>query len=178
MQVLLKTLLLGLIVCVLALGSAGCRKRGNDGDGTPGGDDLEIEAVYDIEIGEGEWEVPEAVNAKAAGIYQTVYYDLSKSHIREESRVVLEAIADDLNENRRRYLRAVGHCCDLDTNEYNFALGERRAASVKAYLVALGVDAGRIRTLSKGEEEPAVPNDGKEGNRRQNRRVEFRIVDK
>ena len=172
---LCKVSLLGLIICCLAFGTLGCRKKGGDGDGAP--EDIgEIESIYDIEIGENEWEAPEAVSPEIASIYKTVYFELDKSDIRAESRSVLEAIADDLRATRGRYLRAVGHCCERGTNEYNFGLGARRAESVKAYLVALGIDAGRIRTLSKGEEEPAVLGHD-EASLTENRRVEFWIVD-
>ncbi len=174
---LFKASLLGLVICCLALGTLGCGKKRGADDGVPEGLG-EIEAVYDIEIGESEWAAPEAVSPDIAETYKTVYFDLNESTLREETRRVLEAIADDLKANRDRYIRAVGHCCDRGTNEYNFGLGERRAESVRAYLAALGVDAARIRTLSKGEEEPAVPNEDKEENRRLNRRVEFWIVDK
>lgn len=174
---LLKASLLGVLICCLVVGTLGCRKKGRGADGVPGEDLGEIEKVYDMEIGEGDWEAPDAISPELANVYQTVYFDLDKSTLRPASRAVLEGIADDLNANRYRYVRAIGHCCDRGTNEYNFGLGERRAESVKAYLVALGVDPGRIRTLSKGEEDPAVPNID-ESNRSQNRRVEFWIFEK
>jgi peptidoglycan-associated lipoprotein len=173
---LCKASLLGLIICCLAFSTLGCRKKTAADNGTP--EDIgEIESVYDIEIGENEWQAPEAVSPEIGSIYRTVYFDLDKSDIRPESRPALEAIADDLKATRGRYLRAVGHCCERGTNEYNFGLGARRAESVKAYLVALGVDSARIRTLSKGEEEPAVLGHD-EASLSQNRRVEFWIVDK
>jgi len=175
---LFKASLVGLVVCMLVVGMFGCRKKSgeSDLDGVPG-EPIEIEDVADVVIDEGEWMAPDAVDAETAGIYKTVYFGLNKSDIREDARPVLEAIADDLRSNKGRYLRAVGHCCELDTNEYNFALGERRAKSVRAYLVALGVDAGRIRTLSMGEEEPADPGHD-EAALRKNRRVEFLVADR
>jgi len=174
---LLKASLLGVLVCCLVVGTLGCRKKGRGDDGMPEEGLGEIEKIYDIEIGEGEWDAPSAISSELAEVYQTVYFDLNKSTLRPASRAVLEAIADDMRANRHRFVRTIGHCCDRGTNEYNFGLGERRAESVKAYLVALGVDPGRIRTLSKGEEEPAVPNID-ESHRAQNRRVEFWLVEK
>lgn len=164
-----------LVICCLALLGFGCRKKG-------GSDDIDVipNGEYgksEVEIEEGDWEAPEAVDAELGAVYRTVYFDLDKSVIRPEHRATLEAIADDLAANRGRHVRAVGHCCELDTNEYNFGLGERRAESIRAYLVALGVQAGRIHTLSKGEEEPADPGND-EAAYRKNRRVEFFIVDR
>ena len=164
------------MICALAFGTLGCKKKGGTDDGVP--EDLgEIEQIYDIEISEGEWTAVEAMSPEVAGIYKTVYFDYDKSAIKPEFYSILEAIADDLTANRGRYVRAVGHCDERGTNEYNFGLGERRAESVKSYLVALGIEAGRIRTLSKGEEEPGDPGHD-EAAWAKNRRVEFFIVDK
>jgi peptidoglycan-associated lipoprotein len=166
---LFKASLLGLMICALAFGTFGCKKKGQASEGVPG-EGIEIEQMYDVEISEGDWGV-------APANYETVYFDFDKSNIKPEFRGTLEAIADDLKANSHRFVRAVGHCDERGTNEYNFGLGERRAESVKAYLVALGVEAGRIRTLSKGEEEPADPGHD-EAAWAKNRRVEFFIFDK
>jgi peptidoglycan-associated lipoprotein len=65
-----------------------------------------------------------------------------------------------------------GHTCDIGTNEYNLALGERRANSAKTYLESLGIAPTRISTISYGEERPLFSNTD-EGNRSKNRRDEF-----
>jgi len=160
-----KVLLKGLFICCLAFSLiGGCRHKG--GAETPTTDIVGGEIPYEtVPIDETAWQKANP------DIYQTVYFDLDKSAIRPEAQPVLEAVAEDLKANPKLFLRCVGHCCDLGTNEYNMGLGERRAASVRAYLVELGIEAGRIRTLSKGEEEPAVPNT--DDQRHLNRRVEF-----
>jgi peptidoglycan-associated lipoprotein len=170
---LFKVSLLGLMVCALAFGMLGCKKKGTAGEGAPEG--LEIEQMYNVPITEEEW--VKAAGSEVAGIYQNIYFDFDKSDIKPEFRPILEAVADDLKANRGRFVRAVGHCDERGTNEYNFGLGERRAESVKSYLVALGVEAERVRTLSKGEEEPADPGHD-EAAWAKNRRVEFFTVDK
>jgi len=70
-----------------------------------------------------------------------------------------------------------GHCDEKGTNEYNLALGERRAGSVKKYLVSLGIDEKRISTISYGEERPLDPGHN-EGAWAKNRRVEFIVLSK
>jgi len=165
MRYQVKVLLKGLFICCLAFSViGGCRDKGKKDEVTPDviGENL---LDYSVPISEDEWQRADPA------VYQTVYFDLDKSTIRAESVPVLEAVADSMKANRTLFLRCVGHCCDLGTNEYNFGLGERRAAAVRGYLASLGVDADRIRTLSKGEEEPAVPNTDEE--RYLNRRVEF-----
>ncbi|MBN1916413.1 MAG: OmpA family protein [Verrucomicrobia bacterium] len=170
--VLLQVLLVG----CLAFSLIGCRKKTTETDGMPYENVGEIEISEDFIISNDAWIEPAEMGGETASIYKTVYFELDKSTIRAEFQPVLEAIADDLKANPKRFVRATGHCCDLGTNEYNFSLGERRAESVRVYLVALGIDAGRVRTLSKGEEEPAAPNT--DAQRELNRRVEFGLYDR
>ena len=68
-----------------------------------------------------------------------------------------------------------GHTCDLGSDAYNMALGQRRADSVKTYMTEKGIDAGRLTAKSFGETTPAVPNTD-EANRKLNRRAEFKIT--
>ncbi|MDH3258580.1 MAG: OmpA family protein, partial [Deltaproteobacteria bacterium] len=68
-----------------------------------------------------------------------------------------------------------GHCDERGTNEYNFALGERRAEAAKQYLINLAVESSRISTISYGEERPLDPGHT-EGNWGQNRRAQFVIL--
>jgi peptidoglycan-associated lipoprotein len=67
-----------------------------------------------------------------------------------------------------------GHCDDRGTNEYNLALGQRRAESAKKYLIQLGVSSKRIFTISYGEEKPLNPNQSEEA-WAENRRDHFMI---
>jgi len=72
-------------------------------------------------------------------------------------------------------LRVAGHTDDRGSDEYNIALGQRRAVTVREYLAARGVDASRLDVVSFGEEMPAVPGED-EGAWAQNRRAEFEVV--
>jgi len=89
-----------------------------------------------------------------------------------KSKENLEKLAGWMKKTEMAKIQIEGHTCDIGTNEYNLALGERRANSAKTYLEGLGVSSGRISTISYGEERPLVPNTD-EGNRSKNRRDEF-----
>ncbi len=107
-------------------------------------------------------------------IFKTIYFDYDKSNIRPEFQPVLENISKWLAKNAGQQLLVEGHCDERGTDEYNLALGERRALSVRRYLVALGVLADRLHTISYGEEKPAVPGSN-EAAWSKNRRAEFKI---
>jgi peptidoglycan-associated lipoprotein len=84
----------------------------------------------------------------------SVYFDLDKSVLRADARETLNRQAEWLSHYADKIITVEGHCDERGTREYNLALGERRAAAVKSYLEALGVDGSRIRTTSYGKERP------------------------
>ncbi len=83
-----------------------------------------------------------------------VYFDLNQFTLRDDARPVLDAQASWLQRYGDVRVRIEGNCDDRGSTEYNFALGARRAQSVKDYLVQHGVSAGRIETVSYGKEHP------------------------
>jgi len=85
---------------------------------------------------------------------QDVFFDYDKSVIRPDAREALDEDLSVLNENPGLRVVIEGHCDERGTNEYNLALGERRAKAVRTYLMAGGVDSDRISTISYGEERP------------------------
>lgn len=85
-----------------------------------------------------------------------VFFDFDKYNLGAESRRILEKQAVWLKKYRVVTVTVEGHADERGTREYNLALGERRANSVKDYLVALGVAADRIRTISYGKERPVA----------------------
>jgi peptidoglycan-associated lipoprotein len=91
-----------------------------------------------------------------------VFFDFDKSDIKPEGRAVLQRQADWLKKYPNVTVTVEGHCDDRGTREYNLALGERRATAVKKVLVALGVPANRVSTISYGKERPAVPGDNEQ----------------
>jgi peptidoglycan-associated lipoprotein len=85
-----------------------------------------------------------------------VFYDFDKSDLRPDARGTVEALAVWLNNYPAATLTIEGHADERGTREYNLALGDRRANSVRDYLAALGVSANRLSTISYGKEKPAV----------------------
>lgn len=105
-------------------------------------------------------------------IMGTVYFDFDKSDLSDSAKTQLDAKVPLLAKRPTLRIRVTGHTDDVGSAEYNLALGLRRAAEVKAYLVAGGVNASRIDIFSLGEEQPAVPGTSEEA-RAKNRRAEF-----
>jgi len=95
----------------------------------------------------------------------------------DSARSAIQKNADWLKRWTSVRVRVEGHADARGTNEYNFALGERRASAIKEYLIALGIAAARIETVSKGEEDPICKEDG-ESCWEQNRRGHFVITAK
>ncbi len=117
-----------------------------------------------------------AAKASAAVALETVYFDFDKSDLRKDSRDVLSKNAEALlKQVADAKIQIAGHCDERGSDEYNLALGERRAKSVAKYLITLGVKADRISTISYGKEKPAVQGSD-EAAWSKNRRAEFVIV--
>jgi peptidoglycan-associated lipoprotein len=115
--------------------------------------------------------------ATEKGLLGDVYFDFDKYDLRADSRQRLEKNAAFMKDYPNFVFGLEGHCDERGTNEYNLALGERRASAAKSYLVSLGVDEGRIRTISYGEERPFCT-DHHEGCWSRNRRGHFVITGK
>jgi peptidoglycan-associated lipoprotein len=104
-----------------------------------------------------------------------IHFDLDKATIRSDDAGALDQKVAILQANPSLTIRISGHCDERGSDEYNLALGNRRAAAAKAYLVSHGIDAGRIETASYGEERPIAPGHD-ESAWSQNRRDEFEIA--
>ncbi|MCS1408921.1 MAG: Peptidoglycan-associated lipoprotein [Verrucomicrobia subdivision 3 bacterium] len=105
----------------------------------------------------------------------TVYFDYDRYSIPTKELAKVEAVADYLNEESDSMVKIEGHCDERGTEEYNRALGERRALSVREVLVRLGVAADRVTTESWGEDRPAVEGET-ESAYSENRRGEFVLL--
>ncbi|PPD14450.1 MAG: peptidoglycan-associated lipoprotein [Methylobacterium sp.] len=93
---------------------------------------------------------------QSAAVGDRVYFDTDSSEINGQGQAILERQAQWLNRYPRYSFTLEGHADERGTREYNFALGARRAEAVKNYLVARGIAAGRIRTISYGKERPVA----------------------
>jgi peptidoglycan-associated lipoprotein len=160
--------LLGVLALALVLGTVGCQQAApgtGEGEGSKAGgsefptDTGEVEVVTTTELVELE----------------TVYFDFDKSTIRSDQRANLQADATAIkSQPELGVVTLQGNCDERGSEEYNLALGERRASAVKQYLVDLGVASSRLRTVSFGESKPAVAGHD-ESAWRWNRRVDFAV---
>jgi peptidoglycan-associated lipoprotein len=104
-----------------------------------------------------------------------VHFDYDKADIQSNDMTNLDRKAAILNANNGIRIRISGHADDRGSDEYNLALGNRRAAAAKRYLVSKGIADGRIDIVSYGEERPLATG-ADENSWAQNRRDEFEIV--
>jgi peptidoglycan-associated lipoprotein len=146
-----------------ALATMGCQSTGGSSTGTGAtGSEFREESVGG-ESGSGR-ELP----------LQTIYFDFDDYSIREDAKPALRTNAQSIKEHGEWGTVTVeGHCDERGSEEYNLALGERRANGVKRYLVDMGVPATRLSTVSFGEAKPSVSGHD-ESAWRYNRRSEFK----
>jgi peptidoglycan-associated lipoprotein len=110
----------------------------------------------------------------AVDALKDVHFEFDKYDIRPEDAKTLDANASWLKSNAENLVLIEGHCDERGTNEYNLALGERRAKATMNYLVSQGVQANRITIISYGEERP-VCNEKTESCWAKNRRAHFLV---
>ncbi|HEY4133230.1 MAG TPA: peptidoglycan-associated lipoprotein Pal, partial [Gemmatimonadaceae bacterium] len=116
-----------------------------------------------------------AVNSARAALLAKLYFDFDRSELRDDQRAVLDAKLPVLRANPNIAIRVEGNADERGSDEYNLALGTRRAQIARKYLIDHGIDASRIEITSNGEERP-VCQEHTESCWSQNRRDEFVIV--
>jgi peptidoglycan-associated lipoprotein len=116
-----------------------------------------------------------ALAAVRATLAEKVFFDYDQSMITDEARATLDKKLAVLKANPGLRLRISGHADERGSDEYNLALGQRRAVAVKRYLMDQGIDGGRLDVVSFGEEQPAAQG-GSEDAFALNRRAEFEIT--
>jgi len=145
----------GLMACASNQKTAPTTDTGSEWDeGATEGDASRNKAKQDVELNLG-----------------TVYFDFDRSDIRSDARPILRANAEIISASPV-VVTIAGNCDERGSAEYNLALGERRANAVKRYLVDLGVPNSKLRTVSFGEERPAVQGHD-ESAWKYNRRADF-----
>ena len=113
--------------------------------------------------------------APAPSPLNDVFFDFDRYDLRADAREVLKNNAGWLKANASARVEIEGHADERGTNEYNLALGAKRAQSAKDYLVTLGISKERLSTISYGEELP-VCKDNNEGCWQKNRRDRFVVI--
>ena len=142
----MKLTLSKVIILLTALSLFGCATTSKKGG--------ESSQAYDLK----DIQVNSDSDSQEAGALQTVYFPFNSSELRMKAQESLEANAEFLKEYSTLRVHVEGHCDERGSVQYNLALGERRAESIKDYLVASGVDPSRITTISFGKERPVSLN--------------------
>ncbi len=135
------------------------------------GEGLEKKEVKEFEVKEKT--TPDAQEKAILG--ERIHFAFDSYDLTEESREILKKKAEILLKHPDIKVIIEGHCDERGTNEYNLALGERRARAAYEYLILLGVDADRMSIISYGEERPLDPRHNEEAWAK-NRRDEFKII--
>lgn len=120
------------------------------------GENIDGESMSSLEDLENYEPDADANIAFMTDVVNIVFFDFDSSELNADSRTTLQDQAAWLDINPGTEIMIEGHCDERGTREYNLALGAKRAAKTQAYLVALGVNENRIRTISYGKERPMI----------------------
>ena len=164
-----------MLALVCALAATGCKKK------TPAAStDTGVPALGPIDTGTGTGGplIPEtpvgagtALTDPTTGQKLVVHFDYDSAVVTHDKEI-LSKVAELMKSKSTLNVTVTGHCDERGSTEYNLSLGERRALSVRAYVVGLGIDGSRLSTQSFGEEQPAVQGHN-EAAWHENRRAEF-----
>lgn len=108
-------------------------------------------------------------------VFEDVHFDFDRFNLRPDALKILDDAVAKLQANPDIQITVEGHCDSIGSQQYNLALGERRASSARDYLVSRGIAASRLRTVTYGEDRPIANNNTAQG-RAQNRRAHLVIV--
>lgn len=183
----LRSLLLLTMISSLTFAAGGCSKKEvpSNAGGDAGGNSVNYPDSGSKEgslddtsnhqygsMGQGEQsDEYKRQHGRSSAEFRPVFFDFDQSNIRKDMVQNIVANADYMKSSSVNIV-IEGNCDERGTNEYNLALGERRAINAKKYMVDLGVQASRIRTISYGEERPLFTGQDEESFR-YNRRDDF-----
>ncbi len=136
------------IIMMMSLVLTGCATDSKKSDGSSA-DSVMGDAAENFSL-----ELNGSSDESSAGPLQTVFFDFDSSSLSSAARTALEENANWLKLTDKVDIQVEGHADERGGHQYNLALGERRARSVKDYLVALGVNEARISIISYGKEKP------------------------
>jgi len=169
MQQTAKTLVVCIFIAAL-VSSVACSKKQT----VPTTIDDTAAELQETDLGAGEFTAIDPSDPVLSAIFKNILFNYDQFSLTPQACAILDSIGAWMKGNPGKVLMIEGHCDDRGTNEYNLALGDRRANSAKTYLVQLGVDSARIYTISYGEERPIVDGSN-ESAWAKNRRGEFKL---
>ncbi len=163
-----------LIVCLTVLLMTGCAKKSGDLDEEAMRRAAALAAQQEADRLRAEQEARDALERERALLSESmsdaeldrlikerskgdINFDFDSYILRPEAREMLKVHKEFMAKNKKRKVVIEGHCDEKGTSEYNLALGERRAAEAKKYLLGLGVEESKIKTVSYGKEMPLDP---------------------
>ena len=123
----------------------------------PGTDGRGMSAAEQAALDEQRRRAEQERLAREQFVNQDIYFDFDSYTLRSDAKTVLEQKAAWMQTSPGSNVQIEGHCDERGTNAYNLALGERRANTAKQYLATLGINEGRMSTISYGEEQPFDP---------------------
>jgi peptidoglycan-associated lipoprotein len=145
----------GILLVVIALAIGGCSSKKKPGEGGPGGPGSGQLGEGGVGPG-GDSSLKRMQNGTmgANGPLSDIHFGYNDATIQPQDNEVLKSNADYLSKNATTRVQIEGHCDDRGSEEYNIALGARRAQAAKDYLSTLGIAADRMSTISYGKELP------------------------
>jgi peptidoglycan-associated lipoprotein len=178
-----------MLALAVALASTGCKHKpervtpiGEPQGAQVGGNGPGNTIPYDPNAGgpgttiaEKEFNIDNFTPDRDALASDTIHFSYDSAVIKDSEKTKIQAVAAALQSNHGVQLQIEGHCDERGTEEYNRALGERRAEAAREALVAAGVDANRIHTISFGKDKP-VETGHDEASWSKNRRDEFILL--
>ncbi len=176
--------LIVLAMLVLALGAVGCAKKqvaqtpeaaGADTPAVSGSETTGMTTTDSATVDELAAQEKQLAEAKQIIMTEKIFFDFDKYDLKDSSRDMLKRKAEALKKHKNLRILIEGHCDERGTQEYNLALGERRARAAYEFLILLGVNPSQLEMVSFGEEKPAVKG-STEAAWAKNRRCEFRVL--
>lgn len=171
------------VLSVVALSAIGCRSGGSNAPLDPGFNNTGGDSGASARDRNSDFERTnidglnpnldtENLLFNPAEDMETVFFAYNSFDLQSSARAALERNADKMKQERGQIFQIEGHCDERGTQEYNLALGEKRALATREYLIQLGVSGDRLITISYGEELPAAMGTG-ESVWSKNRRCQF-----
>jgi len=138
--------------------------------------ELSLGGATEVEVTDEKTIKLRKIKTGEISVLRHVFFDTDKATLKSESFDELDKFVRMMEQNGTVRVEIGGHTDDVGTHDYNIKLSQRRAATVKNYLISKGIEAKRVTSVGYGETIPIVSNDDEEGGRAINRRVEFKVL--